>query len=200
MNLGFLASGRGSNMQAVIDGCKSGRIAAHPRIVISNNSASGALQRARREGLDYAHLSSVTHPDANELDRAIRDTLRQHDVDLVILAGYMRKIGPETLAEYGGRIINIHPALLPCFGGKGMYGRHVHEAVLAAGVQTTGVTVHVVDAQYDHGRTLAQRRVPVQPDDTADSLAQRVLKHEHDLLVETVARIASGGIALPVRG
>lgn len=199
MNLGFLASGRGSNMQAVIDGCKSGRIAAQPRVVISNNSASGALQRAQREGLDYAHLSSVTHPDPQQLDRAIRDALREHDVDLVILAGYMRKIGPETLAEYAGRIVNIHPALLPRFGGKGMFGHRVHEAVLAAGVEVTGVTVHVVDAHYDHGQILAQRQVPVQPGDTPDSLAQRVLEHEHDLLVETVARIASGELALPDR-
>lgn len=187
-------------MQAVLDGCRSGRIDARPRIVISNNSASGALQRARREGLDYAHLSSATHPDASELDRAIRDTLRQYEVDLVVLAGYMRKIGPETLAEYGGRIINIHPALLPSFGGKGMYGHHVHEAVLAAGVKESGVTVHIVDAHYDHGAILAQRYVPVLPGDTADSLAQRVLADEHELLVETVARIASGEITLPDRG
>lgn len=187
-------------MQAVIEGCKSGRIDAHPRVVISNNSASGALQRARGEGIDCAHLSGVTHPNAHELDRAILDTLRQHDVDLVILAGYMRKIGPATLAEYSGRMINIHPALLPRFGGKGMYGHHVHEAVLASGVKESGVTVHLVDAQYDHGPILAQRRVPVLPGDTAESLAKRVLEHEHELLVETVARIASGEIPLRGRG
>ena len=107
MNLGFLASGRGSNVQAVIDACKSGRLNARTRIVVSNNSASGALQRARHEGIAHAHLSSVTHPEPCELDRAICDTLRQHDVDLIVLAGYMKKIGPQTLAEYAGRMVNI---------------------------------------------------------------------------------------------
>lgn len=187
-------------MQAVIDACKSGRLNARPRIVISNNSASGALQRARREGIAHAHLSSVTHPEPCELDRGICDTLRQHDVDLVVLAGYMKRVGPQTLAEYAGRIVNIHPALLPRFGGGGMYGGRVHQAVLAAGVEVTGVTVHVVDAQYDHGPILAQRQVPVRADDTVDSLARRVLEQEHDLLVETLARIASGEIVLPERG
>jgi len=187
-------------LQAVIDACKSGRLNARPRIVISNNSASGALQRARREGIAHAHLSSVTHPEPCELDRAICDTLRQHDVDLVVLAGYMKRVGPQTLAGYAGRIINIHPALLPRFGGGGMYGGRVHQAVLAAGVEVTGVTVHVVDAQYDHGPILAQRQVPVRAEDTVDSLARRVLEQEHDLLVETLARIASGEIVLPDRG
>jgi phosphoribosylglycinamide formyltransferase-1 len=200
VNLGFLASGRGSNMQAVVDACKSGRLDGRPCIVISNNSDSGALQRARHEGIACAHLSSVTHADPHELDRAIRDTLREHDVDLVVLAGYMKHVGPETLAEYAGRMINIHPALLPRFGGQGMYGHRVHEAVLAAGVDVTGVTVHIVDAQYDHGLILAQRQVPVRADDTVNSLARRVLEQEHDLLVQTLARIASGAIVLPDQG
>jgi phosphoribosylglycinamide formyltransferase-1 len=197
MNLGFLASGRGSNMQAVIDACKSGRLDAIPRLVISNNSTSGALDRARREGIPYAHLSSVTHPDPGELDRAIRDTLKQHDVDLVVLAGYMRKIGSQTLRAYRGRIINIHPALLPRFGGEGMYGARVHRAVLASGAEETGVTVHLVDAHYDHGPILAQRRVPVRLGDTVETLADRVLEQEHDLLVQTLVRIASDEIVLP---
>jgi phosphoribosylglycinamide formyltransferase-1 len=184
-------------MQAVIDACKSGRLNASPRVVISNNSGSGALQRAKHEGIACVHLSSATHPDADELDRAICDTLKQYEVDLVVLAGYMKKIGPLTLSAYCGRIINIHPALLPRFGGKGMYGARVHKAVLSSGIEETGVTVHVVDAQYDHGPILAQRRVPVRAGDTAESLADRVLEREHDLLVETLARIASGEIALP---
>jgi len=200
VNLGFLASGRGSNMQAVMDACTSGRLDASPRIAISNNSTSGALERAKREGIPYAHLSSATHPDPRELDRAIRDTLKQYDVDLVVLAGYMKKIGPQTLRAYAGRIINIHPALLPHFGGKGMYGARVHEAVLASGAEETGVTVHLVDAQYDHGPVLAQRHVSVRPGDTVERLAARVLMQEHDLLVETLARIASGEIVLPGSG
>jgi phosphoribosylglycinamide formyltransferase-1 len=196
MNLGFLASGRGSNMQAVIDACKSGRLAARPRVVISNNSGSGALARADQEGIPRYHLSGRTHPDPAQLDAAILDALLRHEVELVILAGYMKKLGPRTLEHYAGRIINIHPALLPKFGGLGMYGARVHQAVLAAGEQETGVTIHLVDAEYDTGPIVAQCRVPVLADDTAESLAQRLLKQEHRFLVETIGKIASGEIAL----
>jgi len=117
-------------------------------------------------------------------------------VDTVVLAGYMKQIGPETLAAYGGRMLNIHPALLPKFGGRGMYGRRVHEAVLNAGEKVTGVTVHLVDDVYDHGRVLAQCEVPVHEEDTADSLAERVLREEHRLYSETLRRIAAGEIVL----
>ena len=184
-------------MQAVIDACRTGEIRARPCVVISNNSRSGAIERARRASIPFAHLSSVMHPDPDKLDRAICDTLAKHEVDLVLLVGYMKRIGPQTLARYAGRILNIHPALLPSFGGQGMYGTRVHEAVLAAGEKVTGVTVHLVDAEYDHGPVVAQRRVPVMENDTAESLAHRVLEHEHSLLVDTVARIAAGEIVLP---
>jgi phosphoribosylglycinamide formyltransferase-1 len=166
-------------------------------VVVSNNSRSGAIARARQEGIPHAHLSSVTHPNPEHLDQAICNTLLRHGVDLVVLAGYMKRIGPHTLAQYGGRIINIHPALLPSFGGRGMYGIRVHEAVLAAGHKETGVTIHLVDAEYDHGPVISQCRVLVMADDTAESLAHRVLAHEHSLLVETVSGIVSGKLALP---
>jgi len=196
VNLGFLASGNGSNMQAVIDTCKSGRLAAKPCVVISNNSGSGALARARQEGIPHYQLSGRTHPDPARLDATILAALLRHEVELVILAGYMKKLGPRTLEHYEGRIINIHPALLPRFGGQGMYGARVHEAVLPAGEQETGVTIHLVDAEYDTGPIVAQCRVPVLADDTAESLAQRLLKQEHRFLVETIAKIVSGEIAL----
>ena len=199
MNLGFLASGRGSNMQAVIDACASGHLRATPRVLISNNSASGAILRAQRAGIPWVHLSSHTHPDADALDRAMRGVLRAHDVYLVVLAGYMRQIGPHTLEAYAGRMINIHPALLPRFGGRGMYGERVHRAVLEAGVTETGVTIHVVDAEYDHGPILARRRVQVRSGDTVETLARRVLEQEHTFLVETIGRIERGEIALPAR-
>lgn len=195
-NLGFLSSGRGSNMQAVIDACKSGRLAAKPCVVISNNSGSGALARASQEGIPRYHLSDRTHPDPAQLDTAILDALLHHETELVILAGYMKKLGPQTLERYGGRIINIHPALLPKFGGLGMYGAHVHEAVLAAGEKETGVTIHLVDAEYDTGPIVAQCRVPVLAGDTVESLAQRVLEQEHHFLVETIGKIVSGEITL----
>jgi phosphoribosylglycinamide formyltransferase-1 len=119
-----------------------------------------------------------------------------HDVELVVLAGYMKKVGPRTLRHFAGRVLNIHPALLPKFGGQGMYGRRVHEAVLAAGERETGVTIHLVDDEYDHGRILGQCRVPVLPGDTVESLAQRVLQREHEFLVEMLVRIVSGAVAL----
>jgi phosphoribosylglycinamide formyltransferase-1 len=197
MNLGFLASHRGSNMQAVIDACTAGRLPATPAVIISNNSQSGALARAIQEHIPHYHLSAKTHPLPEQLDRAIYQALQQHGVDLVILAGYMRQIGPETLAAFHGRIINIHPALLPKFGGKGMYGLNVHRAVLAAGEQETGVTIHLVDADYDTGPILAQCQVPVVAGDTAESLATRVLEQEHRFLVETIGHIISGEIVLP---
>jgi phosphoribosylglycinamide formyltransferase-1 len=196
-NLGFLASGRGSNMQAVIDACRSGRLRAQPSVVISNNSRSGAIERARCAGIPSLHLSSATHPDPGDLDRAICDTLAAHGVDLVVLAGYMKRIGPRTLSRYAGSIINIHPALLPRFGGQGMYGIRVHEAVLASGAKETGVTIHLVDAEYDHGPIVAQHRVPVMDGDTPESLAHRVLEQEHRLLVETLIGIVSGSISMP---
>jgi phosphoribosylglycinamide formyltransferase-1 len=187
-------------MQAIIDACKAGRLDAVPSVVISNNSRSGAMRRAAREGIPRHHLSSHTHPDPDALDRAICDVLEKHRVELVVLAGYMRKLGPRTLARFRGRIVNIHPALLPQFGGKGMYGLRVHAAVLAAGVKETGVTVHLVSQEYDQGPILAQRRVPVDSQDGVESLAARVLECEHALYPETLQRIASGEIALPQPG
>ena len=197
MNLGFLASGRGTNMQVIIDACREGRLQASPVIVISNNAGSGALERANREGIVTCHLSSATHPDLTQLDRTMTDTLLSHHVDLVILAGYMKKIGYQMLDAFRGRIINIHPSLLPKYGGTGMYGLKVHAAVIAAGETETGVTVHVVDRDYDQGPILAQRVIPVETGDTPESLAARVLDTEHAIYVETLCKLVSGEIRLP---
>lgn len=195
LHLGFLASHGGSNMQAIIDACKQGRLDAKPCVVISNNSDSMAIARARQERIPRYHISAATHPGETE-DRAILRTLQAHGVDTVILAGYMKRIGPATLQAYRGRILNIHPALLPKFGGRGLYGKQVHEAVLRAGEKVTGVTVHVVDGQYDTGPILNQAQVPVMAGDTVDSLAERVLTQEHLLYVETLRKISEGKIAL----
>ena len=195
LHLGFLASHGGSNMQAIIDACKAGRLHAKPCVVISNNSDSMVLQRAKNEDVPGYHISSQTHPGEAE-DREILRVLRLHGVDTVILAGYMKRLGPVTLAAYRGRILNIHPALLPKFGGKGMYGKHVHEAVLAAGEKVTGVTVHVIDEHYDTGPILNRCRVPVQAGDSVESLGARVLEQEHRLYVETLRQISEGKIVL----
>jgi phosphoribosylglycinamide formyltransferase 1 len=197
MNLAFFASGRGTNTQAVLNACKSGFLAAKPCLVISNNSASEALERARQEGIPACHFSSKTHPDPIGLDQAILSALQAYQADLVILAGYMKKLGEKTLSAYQGRVINIHPALLPKYGGEGMYGMHVHEAVITSGDSETGVTIHLVDREYDHGAILAQSRVPVMKGDTAETLAARVLEREHTFLVETLVQIIAGKIALP---
>jgi phosphoribosylglycinamide formyltransferase 1 len=196
MNLGFLASHRGSNFQSVIDACQTGRLRARPCVLISNNRDSEALVRAERHGIPHYHLSRQTHPESEHLDLAILQALQNHQTELVVLAGYTRKLGPQTLSHYTRRIINVHPALLPKYGGQGMYGERVHEAVLAAGERETGVTIHMVDEQYDHGAIIAQCRVPVAAEDTVATLAQRVLEHEHRLLVETLARIIRGQLVL----
>lgn len=200
LRLGVLASHTGTNLQAIMDACKSGRLDARVCVVISNNSRSGALRRARREGIPAYHLSGVTHPTEEELDSAILRVLESHSVELVALAGYMKRVGPRVLARYDRRILNTHPALLPRFGGEGMYGRFVHEAVLASGAETTGATVHLVDERYDHGPVIAQREAPVLAGDTVDTLSARVLREEHRLYVETLRRIAEGKIDLDAVG
>lgn len=197
LRLGFLASHNGTNMQAIIDSCNEGTLNAVPCVIISNNSKSGALERARKEGISGYHLSGKTHPDAENLDKTILYTLRQFGVNLVILAGYMKKLGTHTLTAYRNRILNIHPALLPRYGGKGMYGMYVHQAVIASGDKISGVTIHIVDEEYDHGPIIAQSEVPVTPGDTAESLAARVLKREHEFFSETLQQIAEGRIILP---
>jgi phosphoribosylglycinamide formyltransferase-1 len=197
MKIGFLASHRGSDMQAVLDACRAGRLHATPAVVISNTRDAEALARAQREGIPHYHLSATTHPDPEALDTAILDALVGHGVEWVLLAGYLKKLGPRTLRAFRGRVLNIHPALLPKHGGQGMYGDRVHEAVLAAGERETGVTIHLVDEEYDHGAIVAQCTVPVVAGDTVASLSRRVVEREHVFLVETLERLASGSLTIP---
>jgi phosphoribosylglycinamide formyltransferase-1 len=197
MNLGFLASHNGSNMQAIVNACKAGTLSAVPVVVISNNSDSGALVRARQESIPCYCLNSKTHASPESLDEAILEALLRYSVDIVILAGYMKKLGPKTLRRFSGAVLNVHPALLPKFGGRGMYGIHVHEAVLAATEKETGVSIHLVDEEYDRGPVIAQTRVPVMPDDTPETLAARVLVQEHVLFSAVLQKIAKGEITIP---
>ena len=200
LGLGFLASHGGSNMQAIIDACREGRLDAEPRVVISNNSRSRALRRAADAGIPHYHVSTVTHPDDKARDTAIVDILQRHGVDLVVLGGYMKELGPQTIARFRNRIVNVHPALLPKFGGRGFFGLAVHEAVLASGDRVTGATIHLVDELLDHGAVLAQQTVAVKEGDTPETLAERVLAVEHSLYVDTLRRIASGEIDLDAAG
>ncbi len=190
LKLGVLASGGGTNLQAIIDNCEAGKINAEVKVVISNNSKSGALERARRHNIPAVHVSSITFDSFEDLDEAILSSLKEYDVDLVILAGYMKKVGPKVLEAYRNRVLNIHPGLLPKFGGIGMYGHRVHEAVLASGEKVSGPTVHVVDEVYDHGPIIAQRFVPVLEGDSPDTLAERVLKEEHQIYSEVIQLFA----------
>ncbi len=196
LNLGIMASHTGTNFQALLDACNQGRLNATCRVVISNNSSSMALRRARSQGVPGYHLSAKNHPSPTELDRAIGNTLADHEVDLVVLAGYMKLLGPITLSRYRGRILNIHPALLPDFGGRGMHGNKVHAAVLASRSKFTGVTIHLVDEEYDHGLIIAQAKVPVLKHDNVESLRTRVQEREHEFYVETLQKIISGDIRL----
>ena len=200
VRLGVLASHGGTNLQAIIDACREGRLEASVSVVISNNSSSMALERARWEEIPSYHVSAVTYPQAEEQDSAILAALEKHHVDLVILAGYMKLLGPGILARYRNRILNSHPALLPKFGGRRMYGSLVHEAVLAAKETVTGVTIHLADELYDHGPIVAQCQVPVVEGDTVDTLMDRVQRRERLLWVETLQSIVRQELDLDTLG
>jgi len=189
--LALLASHEGTTAQAILDACESGSLPAKVVVLISNNSDCGAGRRAEAAGAPFVHLSRRTHPDPDELDRAMLDALRRHEAQWVALAGFMRPVGPRVIAAYPGRVLNTHPALLPRHGGAGMYGRRVHETVLQAGEPVTGVTIHRVDEHYDHGPIVAQAEVPVERDDTVDSLAERVKAAEKRLYVATLRSLLS---------
>jgi phosphoribosylglycinamide formyltransferase-1 len=191
LRLGILASGEGTTLQAIYDACSSGRLNAEVVCVIGNNRDSGALKKARSHALTALHLSGVTHPDPDALDQAILAALLHSKAELVVLAGYLKKVGPKTLTAFRGRILNTHPALLPKYGGQGMYGRRVYEAVLAAGDKETGVTVHEVDDEYDHGSIVAQTVVPIMSDDDVNTLSTRVQAAERAFLVKTIQTIGA---------
>lgn len=191
MRVAVLASGGGTNLQALLDRCR-GDAAASVVVVISNKPDAGALKRARLAGVSTAVLAD--HTDATEL----LGLLETHAVEFVVLAGYLKLIPSAVVDAYADRMINIHPALLPSFGGQGMYGRRVHEAVLASGATISGPTVHLVTAEYDRGPILAQWPVPVAPDDTPDTLAARILAVEHQLLPAVVLAAARAGHAVPL--
>ncbi|MEW5684226.1 MAG: formyltransferase family protein [Pseudomonadota bacterium] len=195
LKLGFLASGNGSSAEAIVGAVRSGTLTAEPRLMVSNRKEAAALTWAREQGLDARHIATV--PDAEAGDAALAAAMLEAGVDLIVLSGYLRRLGPRVLEAFAGRIINIHPGPLPQFGGEGMYGRRVHEAVLAAGLSETAVVIHVVDGDYDRGPELARRAVPVMAGDAAADLEDRVKAAEPDFFVETLRRIVAGELELP---
>lgn len=189
-----LVSGGGTNLQALIDGVQSGRIEDAQIVgVISNNAGAFALERARRAGIPGFCVSPKEYADRAKFHRALLEKLAGLEPDLIVLAGFLVNIPPEMVQTYRGRIINIHPSLIPSFCGKGYYGLKVHEAALARGVKVTGATVHVVDEGTDTGRILLQKAVEVKEGDTPEILQRRVMEEaEWQILPEAVARIAKG--------
>jgi len=192
--LGVFASGRGSNFKAILEAIREGRLDAEAKLLLSNEQDAGALSVAKNYGVPTVIVSKTDFSSRELFVETMLSTLKDHGVGFIALAGYMKKVPLEVLFAYRNRIVNIHPALLPSFGGKGLYGCYVHEAVLARGCKITGVTVHIVDEVYDHGPIVAQRCVPVEEGDTPESLAARVLKVEHQIYAETLQLFAEGRV------
>ena len=187
--IAVFASGAGQTFQALIDATAADALHAMVALLVTNRSDSGAAERARQHGVPIAHLSSTTHVDAASLDEAIDAVLIVANINFVVLAGYLKQLGPRVLAHFAGRIINTHPALLPRFGGAGMYGRNVHEAVLASGATLSGASIHYVTTAYDTGPVIAQREVTVLPSDTVMSLETRVKAAEQQLLIDALQTV-----------
>lgn len=194
LSVAVFASGSGSNFQALLDKKAEGKLHVSFSLLIGNNSTAPALERARTNGIDTLHLGPSHFADQNAYAARLLDELDSHAADLIVLAGYMKMIPAAVVRKYHNRIMNIHPALLPSFGGKGMYGLRVHEAVLAYGAKVSGVTVHFVDEQYDHGPVILQQTVPVLDGDDAKRLAARVLQAEHANYWRAVEAFARGMI------
>ena len=187
--IAIFASGGGSDMQSLVDGCESGLIDGKVVAVVTNKDGIGALDRAKKHGIESKVFKLADYKDAEDRDRAIIDYLVQKDVELVVLAGYLAIVTPSLVDKYRGKIINIHPSLIPKFCGKGMYGLKVHTAVIAAGEKESGATVHFVDEGADTGEIIAQVKVPVLEGDTPQTLQERVLEQEHILLPSVVAKL-----------
>ena len=195
LKLGFLASNNGSSMRAIVLAIESGALTAEARLVVSNKRETSALAFAETHGVPTVVIPTAKDPDA--ADARLAAALQSAGVELVVLSGYLRKLGPKTLAAYAGRVLNIHPGPLPRFGGQGMYGRRVHEAVAAAGLAASEVTVHVVDAEYDHGPTVLALPVPLAPGDDAAAIETKVTEAEAGVFVDVVRRITEGALTLP---
>lgn len=191
------AKGRGSNLMAILNAIRLGGLHGEVAVVIGSLKGAPALEAASAAGVETVVVGTANRTD-DDYGEVLLRVISKREIDLIVLAGYMRRLPDALTAAYAGRIINIHPSLLPDFGGHGMYGRNVHEAVKAAGVAVTGCTVHVVDNEYDHGPVVAQRTVPVMPADTVDDIAARVLSAEHSLLVDVLSEICSGQRSLPL--
>lgn len=196
LRIAVFVSGGGTNLQALIDAQQTGK---NPDgeivLVLSSNSKAYALERARQNGIETAVLPRRRYATTEEYDQALLELMREHRIDLIVLAGFMCILGETFTRAYDRRILNVHPSLIPSFCGEGFYGLHVHEAALAYGVKVTGATVHFVNEVTDGGQIILQRAVEVLPGDTPESLQKRVMEQaEWDLLPRAVAMVCSGEI------
>lgn len=194
LRVGVLASGSGTNLQEILDKCAAGRLPATVKVVISDKADAYALERARRAGVHEKHIDPRAYPDAAGYNAALRDELARHDVELVVMAGYMKLLGAEVLEAFPMRVINLHPALLPSFPGP-----HGVADALAYGVKVTGVTVHFADASFDSGPIILQECLEVREDDDEDGLTERIHAIEHRLLPEAIRLFAEGRLLLAGR-
>lgn len=195
LQLGFLASGNGSSAEAIVDAIAAGRLDAEARLLVSNKKNCPAFEWATAKGVATLAIPTISDPEA--ADAALADAMAAQGVELIVMSGYLRRLGPKTLTRYAGRIVNIHPGPLPGFGGEGMYGARVHRAVIAAGVAESAIVIHVVDEVYDHGPEVDRRVVPLQSGETAETLEARVKGLEPAFFVETLQRLATGALSLP---
>jgi len=197
LKIAVFASGKGSNFEAILKAIRTGAIRnAGIAVVISNNSGAGALEIARENEIAALHISRSQFESDDAFDAALLGALDEHGVNFIVLAGYMKMVSPAIVSKYRNRILNIHPALLPQFGGKGMYGERVHAAVIASGAKESGATVHVVDEVYDRGAIVLQKKVPVSPGETPESLAKKVLEIEHEIYPKAVGMFAEGKLTI----
>jgi len=190
MRLAVFASGGGTNFQAILEAIEQGTLPAEPVCCVSDRPDAGALERAERHDVPASVVRPEKYDSPAAFGDALHEVLDRHDASFVALAGYLRKIPADVVARFRGRMTNIHPALLPAFGGKGMYGMNVHEAVIDYGVHWSGATVHLVDEEYDHGPIVLQEPVPVYSDDTPGALADRIRPVEHRLYPEALRLFA----------
>lgn len=191
INIVIFASGSGTNFQSIINATENDQINGRIRGLITNKPNIQAIQRAKNHGIDHKILAPSHFSDQKKYTSALLNQLDEWDTDLITLAGYMIKIPTEVINEYKDRIVNIHPSLLPKYGGKGFYGMKVHQAVIDNNESESGCTVHLVTEKYDDGPILAQRKVPVKDSDDASTLADRVLEQEHQLFPEVIAKLAN---------
>jgi phosphoribosylglycinamide formyltransferase 1 len=194
LNICIFASGSGTNFKAILEAKKSGIIISDIKLLVTNNSECGAVSIARENCIPVFHISRKVYPDLSDEDYAnlFLKKFSEHNIDFIVLAGYMKMLDVRIIRKFPDRIINIHPALLPKFGGKGMYGMNVHRAVIEAGEKESGVTIHYVNEKYDEGKIILQEKVEVLPDDDAETLQKRVLKLEHKYYAFVISEIEKG--------